>query len=462
MSRLVRLRAGLVLLALFALAAPAVHAQTFQAAAAPDPKLSRRDVTEIVDQLATLLARDYVDSLRGIEAQRKLKAGLKAGDYRKFDQPRPLVAKLMADVQSVISDGHFNILYFPPAASGFQWTNAGEGGPPDEKKQIEEARGRLRSTNFGVAKAEVLEGNIGWLTITKFDAPLDLLREPLAAAFSLLRNTDALVIDLRKNPGGNIECVQLAFSYFLDEPARLASTEYWRSRNERKEFHTYADPGGPKYLGRPVYVLTSESTGSGAEMFSYQMKNYRKGALVGGVTSGAAHSFETYKIGPEHAGNVMVLLPNGRTIDALTQGDWENVGVQPDVEARADEAPTVAMKLALEALLAKAESEEAKAAYRHQLDKLAYRARHGEPDVRAFEKYVGRYGIRRVFVEDDRLKFQRDNGPLVELEPVDEDTFELNVAMTPKPRVRFEVEGGVAKAMVLRQMGGEERVEKEK
>lgn len=460
MTRARSILGGSLLLALLVLPV-AARAQSFQAAPAPDPKLSRRDVTDIVEQLATLLSRDYVDSLRGIEAQRKLRAGLKAGDYRKFEQPRPLVAKLMADVQSVIDDDHFNILYFPPAASGFQWTSAGEGGPPDEKKQLEDARARMRSTNFGVARAEVLEGNIGWLTIAKFDAPLELLREPLAAAFTMLRNTDAMVIDLRRNPGGNIECVQLAFSYFLDGPAQLASTEYWRSRNERKEFHTYADPGGPKYLGRPVYVLTSESTGSGAEMFSYQMKNYRKGTLVGGVTSGAAHSFETYKVGPEHAGNVMVLLPNGRTIDALTQGDWEKVGVQPDIAVRPDDAPATAMKLAFEALLANAGTEEAKNLYRAQVEKLAYRAEHGAPDPRTLEKYVGRYGIRRIFVEDERLKFQRDNGPLVELEAVAEDTFELNVAMTPKPRVRFEMEGGVAKAMVLRQMGGEERVEKQ-
>ena len=67
-----------------------------------------------------------------------------------------------------------------------------------------------------------------------------------------------------------------------------------------------------------------------------------------------------------------------------------------------------------------------------------------------------------MFLADGRLKYQRDNGPPVDLEPVAEDTFELNVAMTPKPRVRFELEGNEAKAMVLRQPGGEERIERER
>jgi hypothetical protein len=61
-------------------------------------------------------------------------------------------------------------------------------------------------------------------------------------------------------------------------------------------------------------------------------------------------------------------------------------------------------------------------------------------------------------MEGDVLRFQRDNGVPVDLQPVAEDTFELNVPMTPRPRVRFEVEGGTARSMLLRSSGGEERI----
>lgn len=452
-------RAWIALAGLLALAAGPVAAQTFGRAETADPRLSRRDVTSIVEQLAGLMATGYVDSARGLEVERKLLAANRSGQYRGFDRPRPLIARLVADVQAVIADAHFNILYVPPDAAGFSWTNSGDG-PRDEARELEETRGRLRGGNFGVVKAEVLEGNIGWLTISRFDAPLPLFREPLTSAFDLLQHTDALIIDLRRNPGGNPECVQLAFSHFLEGPPFLATTRYTRSRNQREEYRTFPDPGGPRYLGRPVYVLTGPATASGAEMFSYQMKHYRKATIVGGRTTGGAHSFDTYKIGPPHVGNVMVLLPDARMIDALTNSDWEKTGVVPDVEATADEAPGTAIRLALDSLAASATTEEARARYRDQLEKMAFLASHGAPEASVLEKYVGRYGIRRVFLQDGRLRMQRESGPLVDLEAVAEDTFEVNIAMSPKPRVRFEIEGGRANAMVLRQPGGEERVER--
>jgi len=451
---------ALLAIACGASAASAAGPTPFAAPAAPDPRLSRREVAELVRSLGELMATGYVDSTLGASVQRKLAERLRAGAYAKLDRPRPLVAQLVSDVQALISDGHFNILYFPPQAPGFKWVSSEEG-PPDEESQLEEARARLRSQNFGVVRAEVREGNIGWLTLARFDAPLPLLREPLAAAFDLLRNTDALILDLRKNPGGNPECVQLAFSYFLDGPPELGTSTYNRSRHEREDFWTPSDPGGARYLGRPVYVLTSAATASGGEMFSYQMKHRGKGTIVGQRTAGAAHSFDTYRLGGERIGNVMVLLPDARIIDGLTQGDWETTGVAPDVECTPDQAPEVATRLALEALLARATDEAARRAYRDLLDKQDFVARHGEPTAAELEPYVGRYGIRRVYVEDGRLRIQRESGPPVDLQRVADDTFELNIAMSPKPRVRFELEDGRARAMRLNLPDGEERIERE-
>jgi hypothetical protein len=461
MSAARTITARIALAALLVLACGPAAGQSFSHTAPADPTLSGRDVTSIVRELGTLMATGYVDSLRGLEVERMLLAGMKAGRYRKLDRPRPLIARLVADVQSVIADGHFNILYFPPEAPGFNWTSSADG-PRDPKQELEKERARLRGSNFGVAGAEVLEGNIGWLTIARFDAPLELFREPLAAAFNLLRNTDALIIDLRRNPGGNPECVQLAFSYFLDGPERLATTRYTRSRNQREEYRTFADPGGPRYLGRPVYVLVGPATASGAEMFSYQMQNERKATIVGGRTVGGAHSFDTYKIGTPRIGNVMVLLPDARMIDALTNSDWEGKGVEPDVDVPGDQAPTAAIRLALDSLAAGATSEEARTRYRNQLEKMSFMAAHGAPGVAELEKYAGTFGIRRVSVDAGRLTMQREGGPRVELEAVAEDTFEVNVNMSPKPRVRFEMAGGRARALVLNQNGGEERVERDR
>lgn len=454
-------RMWIVMMVLAALSQRGAGAQTFRQSPPPDPYLSRQHAEEVVNALAEVMTANYVDSLRGAEVGAKLRTALKRGDYRKFDHARPLVARLAQDVQSIIHDGHFNFLYFPPEAEGFNWVNQGAG-KVDSVAMLNEDRARLRRLNFGVARAEVLEGNIGWLTISRFDAPPALFREPLAAAFRLLQDTDALIIDLRRNPGGLDQSVQLAFSYLTAEPPFLATTKVYRGGKPREESWTVEDPGGPRYLGRPVYVLTSGATASGAEMFSYQVKHRQKGTLVGARTVGGAHSFDTFQIGPVPAGRFMVLLPNALTVDALTGGDWEGVGVTPDVEVPPAEAPAAAIRLALEALAAKALTEEARAEYTNLRDKLVYTETHGAPDPREMEKYVGRYGIRRVYVEAGQLKYQRDSGPAVEMEPVADDTFELGIATSPRPRVRFEVEAGSVRAMVLSQFGGEERIEKER
>jgi hypothetical protein len=452
-------RSHAFLLALLLALAPAPQAANAQAFVQPEGAevvMTRAEIDETVKSLAELMATGYFDSTLGAEVQRRLSTGLKQRKYHPLTRPSHLVTQLIQDVQSVISDGHFNMLYSPPAASGFNWVNAGDG-PKDEQAMLEEARGRLRSLNFGVAGAEVMDGNIGYLNLSRFDAPLELLREPLADAFSLLQHTDALIVDMRRNPGGNPECVNLAFSYFVDGPAILTTTKYTRMPRGREEYRTFAEPGGPRYLGRPVYVLTSSSTASGGEMFSYQMKHHRKATLVGATTAKTAHSFDTFRIGPARLGNVMVMLPNAHLVDEVTGTDWEGSGVAPDIETKPEQALAVAAIHAARDLLAKAGTPEARSAYRDLIDKLEFVRSHGTPSAEALAKYEGRYGIRRVWLEDGVLRFQRDNGPRVDMEAVGEHLFELTISMSPRPRVRFEVEGGVVRALHLKGPEGDQR-----
>lgn len=440
-----------------ALAAGPARAQRTFAIQGSDPKLSSRDVASLVQSLADLLAEGYVDSTLGARVAAVLREGLRAKRYRAFDHPRPLVTRLVEDVQAVIHDGHFNILYFPTAAKGFKWVDQGEG-EPDSTTRMEEARRRLRAQNFGVLGARVLQGNIGYLDLARFDAPPELLRAPLASAFDLLRNTDALIVDVRKNPGGDPACVQLAFSYFKDGPPFVASERVTRRTGTREAFRTVAEPGGAKFLGRPVFVLTSSATASGGEMFAYEMQHHRVATIVGGRTAGAAHSFDTVKIGDERIGNVMVLLPDARIVDSGTGADWEGSGVTPDLACPPDAALSVATRAALDSLIARSDDPDARRAWSDQRDKLEYEATHAPPDSAQLAAYAGRYGNRRVFVEGGMLRYQRDEGPLVDLEAAGPDAFELVISMSPRPRVRFEMADGRARAMWLRTGLTEERL----
>jgi hypothetical protein len=436
---------------------PARAQDAFSMPGPAEPKLSARDAASLVGSLADLMASGYVDSTLGERAAATLRANLRARRYRGLDRPRALVTRLAEDVQGVIHDGHFNILYFPPAAKGFKWVNEGEG-EPDSTARLEEARQRLRAQNFGVLGARVLEGNLGYLDLARFDAPPELLRGPLASAFDLLANTDALIVDVRRNPGGDPASVQLAFSYFTDRPPFVASTRVTRGSGTREEFRTVADPGGAKYLGRPVFVLTGPATASGGEMFAYEMQHHGLATIVGGRTAGAAHSFDTMKIGDERIGNVMVLLPNARIVDARTGADWEGAGVTPDLACPVDDALAAATRAALDSVYARTDDPDARRALRDRLEALEWQASHAPPDSAQLAAYAGRYGNRRVFVEGGRLRYQRDQGPLVDLAPAGPDTFELLISMSPRPRVRFEMADGRARAMWLRTGANEERL----
>ena len=67
----------------------------------------------------------------------------------------------------------------------------------------------------------------------------------------------------------------------------------------------------------------------------------------------------------------------------------------------------------------------------------------GTPDASQFEAYVGQYGVRKVFVEGGKLKYQRQGGPAIALNPLGNDTFRMRTppgvrSALALPHVRFE------------------------
>jgi C-terminal processing protease CtpA/Prc len=96
-------------------------------------------------------------------------------------------------------------------------------------------------------------------------------------------------------------------------------------------------------LNKEVYVLTSKRTFSGAEEFTYNLKNLKRATIVGETTGGGAHPGSGIRLS-EHFG---MFVPSGRAISPITKTNWEGTGVMPDVEVPADQALTVARLMAL-------------------------------------------------------------------------------------------------------------------
>jgi C-terminal processing protease CtpA/Prc len=89
-------------------------------------------------------------------------------------------------------------------------------------------------------------------------------------------------------------------------------------------------------------VLTSGSTWSAAEQFSYNLKMLKRATLVGETTRGGAHAGVFHRI-DDHFG---MGIPETRIVNPFGKADWEGTGVEPDVKVKAADALQTALQLA--------------------------------------------------------------------------------------------------------------------
>ena len=128
-----------------------------------------------------------------------------------------------------------------------------------------------------------MSGNVGYLEIRSFNFDAADIDSTLTAAMNFLAHTDALIVDVRRNGGGEPAMVAAVCSYLM--PANtLINKFYWRPQRRWDEFRTGPVRGQHYGLTRPLYVLTSDQTFSGAEEFAYDVQTQKRGEVVGDTT----------------------------------------------------------------------------------------------------------------------------------------------------------------------------------
>jgi carboxyl-terminal processing protease len=135
----------------------------------------------------------------------------------------------------------------------------------------------LKSTN----NFPLLENKIGYVRITQFNEPT---ADEFEKALTKLegQGMDALVIDLRNNPGGLLESAKKIAGKFVPAGQLIVSTEGRDTQNKL----VYKSEYGKKRLSYPIVLLVNNGSASGSEIVAGALQDLKRAVLVGETTFG--------------------------------------------------------------------------------------------------------------------------------------------------------------------------------
>jgi retinol-binding protein 3 len=319
-----------LLVAVGALAMPAVPAQ-----APADRKIDDAERKAVIDGVLAKVEANYVFPEVGRKMVEAVRSRQEKKEYDSISSGRELAETLTKHLRDVCKDKHLGVRYFAEPLPKDM-----DSGPSAE--QLKRSRESAALRNYGFKKIERLGGGgVGLLELEGFMAA-EWIGDTAAAAMSFLANSEAIIIDLRKNGGGHPGAVILLCSYFFEEPTHLNDI-YNRGTDTTRQYWSHPAVPGKKLTGKDLYVLTSTRTFSGAEEFAYNIQSQKRGTIVGETTGGGAHPTRGFRVS-DHFG---VGVPFARSINPVTKTNWEGTGVKPDVAVPADQALATAHLMAL-------------------------------------------------------------------------------------------------------------------
>lgn len=204
------------------------------------------------------IAKTLSDSIKSYNQNGKY-ASVK--DYNEF------ASILTKDIRKINNDKHIRILYDLDLENEIiKFISSSK-----EAKIVSEIEiSKEKSKNFHFKKIEVLPSNIGYIELNGFALPSKYTSNTIFSAMCFVANTNAVILDLRNNFGGNSDVANEILSYFFSENQFLGRTynrieDKWTNQYVRKRSKFEKDI----FLNMPVYILTSNRTFSAAEGLSY-------------------------------------------------------------------------------------------------------------------------------------------------------------------------------------------------
>ena len=358
-----------IILALFCLIGTSVHSQEQTVDA------QTKDQLKVI--MAYLLETLYVSPEIGKQLSKQLQAKFESGAYKEITTPTKLAQALTRDLRELSKDLHLSVRYasgpgesgtiltpqgwertkssiFPTAPREPSTPQAGTApadvqGPQRRAPELDaRMANQLLESNYHFRETKYLSGNIGYLKLDGF-APGQAARDAAAKTMALLANSEGMIIDMRRCPGGTQEMVNFLASYFFDREPRLLLTSYFRPTGETVQNKTIADIPGKRMLDTDLYLLVSANTVSACEAFAYILQQYGRAKVIGERTAGAGNHNFFVPVGLGYSFSVSI----GSVVHPRSGKGWQGEGVQPDTVVTPDDALETAHREALQKLISR-------------------------------------------------------------------------------------------------------------
>jgi len=399
-----------------------VAAQTELAASKPLSPSVRHAVIAAVE---AVIRSDYVFPAKAPAIIGKLEQARASGRYA-VDDEALLAQRITQDLASASRDRHLYLLYDPARYALETRAVAGTGAEADAYDLQASER-----DNSGLTEMRILPGNIRYLRISRFGWIDDETGEAYDCALRFLRAGDAIIIDLRGNPGGDSAAVRYLVSHFLP-PGTLEFTFFAAGQAPVQSRALDYLPAG-RIRGKPLYVLIDGNVASAAESFAYDVQQFKLGELIGAKTIGAANNNKFVPIAPAF----MLSVSYGRPIHAISGTNWEGVGVAPSVATPPAQALVTAEKLALLRLRqASGVARDRIADYDWALAGVDAQMHPPALSRAQLQSLAGQYGSVKIRLRDGALSMSRPGRPEERLIPMTSDGL-FGVEGSDLLRVRF-------------------------
>jgi hypothetical protein len=284
---------------------------------------------KVIDSAIADLKEHYIDPDVARKIAEALSREQKEGNYDAIKDGAAFARLVTRQLRDISHDAHLEVIYSQ---------NALRDGPPGPTPEgLAQYRRAMAESNCTFEKVGILQHDIGYLKLNSFPDP-SVCRQAATDAMAAVNRAGTIIFDLRDNRGGYPDMVMLIAGYLFDHPEYL----YNPRENTTRDSWTRSPVPGNKLSDKPVYLLTSGTTASGAEQFSYDLKMLKRATLVGETTRGSAHSGVFYRI-DDHFG---IGIPEANPINPFSDKDWEGTGVEPDIKVQAPDALKIALERA--------------------------------------------------------------------------------------------------------------------